>query len=87
MENIGHNAQAQLKAFIDRIENLEEEKKGLAEDVKEIYAQAKAIGFDTKIMRKVISLRKINRAEREEIEALLDVYMQAVDSEHDNEDE
>lgn len=71
-------AAAQLKAFVERIERLEEEKKALADDVKDVYGEAKANGFDTKILRQVIRLRKQDRAEREEQEALLDLYLQAL---------
>lgn len=79
MDSVNGIAQEQLKNFIERIERLEEEKKGLAEDIKEVYAQAKAVGFDTKIMRKVISVRKMDRQEREEQETLLDVYLHAIE--------
>lgn len=68
----------QLKAIIERIERLEEEMKALADDIKDVYAEAKANGFDTKILRKVISLRKKEPAEREEEESMLDVYMAAL---------
>ena len=68
-------AQGQLKSLVERIERLEEEKKTIAGDIKEVYAEAKANGFDTKILRKVISIRKKDRHEREEEEAILDLYM------------
>jgi uncharacterized protein (UPF0335 family) len=68
----------QLKAFIERIERLEEEKAGIAGDIKEIYAEAKGNGFDTKAMRKIISLRKQDYSERQEQEAILELYMQAL---------
>ena len=68
----------QLKAFIERIERLEEEKAGIAGDIKEIYAEAKGNGFDTKVMRKIISLRKKDHAERQEEEAILELYLQAL---------
>ena len=71
-------AQGQLKSLIERIERLEEEKKALAGDIKEVYAEAKANGFDTKIMRKVISLRKKDRTEREEEEAMILLYLNAL---------
>lgn len=79
MVQTGGIAGEQLRGFIERIERLEEEKKGIAEDIKEVYAQAKAIGFDTKIMRKVITVRKLDQAERQEQEALLDVYLHAIE--------
>ena len=68
----------QLKSFIERIERLEEEKAGIAGDIKEIYAEAKGNGFDTKAMRRIISLRKKDHAERQEEEAILELYMQAL---------
>ena len=68
----------QLKAFIERIERLEEEKAGIAGDIKDIYAEAKGNGFDTKALRKIISLRKKDHAERQEEEAILELYMQAL---------
>lgn len=71
-------AQGQLRSLIERIERLEEEKKAIAADIKEIYGEAKANGFDTKIMRKVVSLRKKDIAERQEEEAILDLYLGAL---------
>ena len=71
-------AQGQLRSFIERIERLEEEKKAIAADIKEVYAEAKGAGFDTKIMRKVVSLRKKDAAERQEEEAILDLYLSAL---------
>jgi uncharacterized protein (UPF0335 family) len=71
-------AQGQLRSFIERIERLEEEKKAIAADIKEVYAEAKGTGFDTKIMRKVVSLRKKDAAERQEEEAILDLYLSAL---------
>ncbi len=68
----------QLKAFIERIERLEEEKAGIAGDIKEIYSEAKGTGFDTKVLRKIIGLRKRDYAERREEEAILELYMQAL---------
>ena len=67
-----------LKAFVERIERLEEEKASIAGDVKEVYAEAKAQGFDTKVLRKVVSLRKRDAAERREEEEILDLYLQAL---------
>jgi uncharacterized protein (UPF0335 family) len=71
-------AHGQLKALVERIERLEEEKKTIAGDIKEVYAEAKGNGFDTKILRKVISLRKKEPTEREEEQSMLDVYMAAL---------
>jgi uncharacterized protein (UPF0335 family) len=71
-------AKGQLKSLVERIEKLEEEKKAIAGDIKEIYAEAKAHGFDTKILRKVIGLRKRDLHERAEEEAILDLYLHAL---------
>src|ERR687894_446800 len=68
----------QLQAFVERIERLEEEKAGIAGDIKEVYAEAKGNGFDTKVLRKIISLRKRDYAERQEEEAILELYLQAL---------
>lgn len=67
-----------LRSFIDRIERLEEEKSALSSDVREVYSEAKGTGFDTKIMRKVIALRKLDKADFQEQEAMLDLYLEAV---------
>lgn len=71
-------AAGQLRAFIERIERLEEEKQTIADDIKEVFAEAKGSGFDTKAMRAIIRLRKKDRAEREEEEAILDMYLNAL---------
>jgi uncharacterized protein (UPF0335 family) len=71
-------AQGQLKSLVERIERLDEDKKAISGDIKEVYAEAKANGFDTKILRKVIALRKKDRHEREEEEAILDLYLSAL---------
>ena len=68
----------QLKSFIERIERLEEEKKALADDIREVYAEAKGNGFDTKIMRQIIRLRKMDASDRAEQEELLDLYKNAI---------
>jgi uncharacterized protein (UPF0335 family) len=68
----------ELKAFIERIERLEEEKAALAGDLRDVYAEAKGNGFDTKIMRKIVSLRRKDHAERKEEEALLELYLEAL---------
>ena len=78
MESATAVAQGQLKSIIERVERLEEEKKAIADDIKEVYAEAKANGFDTKTLRKVVTLRKKDRAEREEEEAMLDLYLNAL---------
>lgn len=67
-----------LQAFVERIERMEEEKAACADDLKAIYAEAKADGFDTKVMRQVVRLRRIDQAERLEQEAILDLYMHAL---------
>jgi uncharacterized protein (UPF0335 family) len=72
-------AAGQLKTLIERIERLEEEKKGLAEDIADVYAEAKGNGFDPKVMRQVIRLRKMERGDRQELEALMDLYMSALE--------
>lgn len=71
-------ARDQLRAFIERIERLEEEKKTISDDIKDVYDEAKGTGFDSKILRKVISLRKQDADERMEQEAILDTYLQAL---------
>lgn len=67
-----------LKSFIERIERLEEEKAGLASDIKDVYGEAKAIGFDPKIMRKIIRLRKLDEGKRSEEEMLIETYKAAI---------
>jgi uncharacterized protein (UPF0335 family) len=81
MAEVGGIAAGQLRALIQRIERLEEEKAGLAADIRDVYAEAKANGFEPKIMRQVIKLRKMERADRQEQEALLDLYMHAIEAE------
>jgi uncharacterized protein (UPF0335 family) len=71
-------AKDQLKAIIERIERLEEEKKAIADDIRDVYAEAKGNGFDTKALRMVVRLRKQDKQEREEQEAILDTYLQAL---------
>ena len=71
-------AHGQLRSLVDRIEALEAQKRDLSADMKEVYAEAKANGFDTKILRKVISLRKKEAAEREEEQSMLEVYLEAL---------
>jgi uncharacterized protein (UPF0335 family) len=71
-------AAGQLRAFIERIERLEEEKQTIADDIKDVYAEAKGTGFDTKAVRTIIRLRKKDQAERQEEEAILDLYKAAL---------
>lgn len=74
----GNVAADQLRQLIERIERLEEEKKGIADDIKDVYAEAKSTGFDTKTMRKIIALRKMAKEDRQEAEALLETYLAAL---------
>jgi uncharacterized protein (UPF0335 family) len=74
----GNVAADQLRLFIERIERLEEEKKGIADDIKDVYAEAKANGFDGKTMRAIIRLRKMETHARQEAEALLETYKSAL---------
>jgi uncharacterized protein (UPF0335 family) len=71
-------AAGKLRAFIERIERLEEEKAALTADIREVYSEAKGEGFDAKIMRQVVRIRKLDRAERQEQEAVLDLYLSAL---------
>lgn len=71
-------AKDQLKSLVERVERLEEEKTALAGDIREVYAEAKGQGFDTKIMRQVVRIRKLDSNEREEQDALLDLYLSAL---------
>ena len=71
-------AAGQLRAFVERIERLEEDKKTIAEDIKEVYAELKGTGFDTKAVRTIVRLRKKDQAERQEEETILDLYMNAL---------
>lgn len=71
-------AQGRLKTIIERIERLEEDKAAVAADLKEVYLEAKGEGFDTKILRKVVRLRKQDKAKRQEEEALVDLYLSAI---------
>lgn len=71
-------AAGQLRAFIERVERLEEEKKTIGEDVKEVYAEMKGTGFDTTAVRDLIKLRKQDQAKRQEREAILDLYKSAI---------
>ena len=68
----------QLRSFIERVERLEEEKSGIAADIREIYAEAKSVGFDTKTLRAIVRLRKLNYEDRVEQEVLLDTYQEAL---------
>jgi uncharacterized protein (UPF0335 family) len=78
MPDIGGIAGDRLKSFIERIERLEEERRALGADIKEVYAEAKGSGFDAKIMRQVIRLRRMDKDDLDEQETLLDVYRRAL---------
>jgi uncharacterized protein (UPF0335 family) len=71
-------AKEHLKSFIERVERLEEERTALTADIREVYSEAKGSGFDTKIMRQVVRLRKMETADRQEQEAMLDLYLSAL---------
>ena len=79
MTDIGGIAADKLRAFIERIEHLEEEKKSVSDDIREVFAEAKADGFDVKIMRTILKLRKMDAADRDEQEMLVDTYRKALD--------
>jgi uncharacterized protein (UPF0335 family) len=88
MSEMGHNsggddevqgvAAAQLRSIVERIERLEDEKKAIADDIKDVYGEAKANGYDTKALRKIVGLRKQDANEREEQEAILELYKNAL---------
>ena len=78
MAKTGGVAGEHLKSFIERIEHLEEEKKALADDIRDVYAEAKGNGFDVKVMRQIVKIRKMDKADLDEQEALLETYMRAL---------
>lgn len=81
MSDPGHNSEAtddRLRLLIERVERLEEEKKGIADDIRDVYAEAKAVGYDTKIMRQIVKLRKMKPDDRREMELVLDTYKSAL---------
>lgn len=85
MSNIGHNSgfyggmsAEHLKQYVERVERLEEEKKNIAQDIKEVYAEAKGNGFDAKTIRKIVAIRKKDANDLEEEEHLLEIYMRAM---------
>ena len=75
---VGGNAPDHLRSFVERVERLEEEKAALAADIREVFSEAKGTGFDVKIMRQLIKLRKLDVGDRQEMEELLDVYKRAL---------
>lgn len=77
-EPVANVAAQQLRAFVERIERLEEEKKEISDFIKDVYGESKAMGFDTKILKKVIALRKKDEAQRREEDAILDTYLMAL---------
>lgn len=77
-ESLGNNSTEQLRSIIERVERLEEEKAGIAADIKDIYAEAKGNGFDAKTIRRIVRVRKQDAQKRAEEEAILDAYMSAL---------
>jgi uncharacterized protein (UPF0335 family) len=71
-------AGSELKQFVERIEKLEEEKKAIGDDIRDVYAELKGRGYDSKAIRQIVKIRKQDHAERKEMEAILDLYMQAL---------
>lgn len=79
MSEAGHNsADDRLRLLIERVERLEEEKKGISDDIRYVYAEAKAVGYDPKIMRQIVRLRKMKPDDRAEMEMILDTYKKAL---------
>ncbi len=79
MADVGGVAADRLRSFVERIENLEEEKANIAADIKEVYAEAKGTGFDIKTLRQIVALRKLDQADRQEREEMLELYKRALD--------
>jgi len=77
-EVLNQSAQGQLRSIVERVEKLEVEKAEISEQIKEVYAESKGNGFDVKVIRKVVKLRKIDRAKRQQEEAILDTYLVAI---------
>lgn len=75
---MAENTDDRLRLLIERVERLEEEKKGITDDISDVYLEAKAVGYDPKIMRKVVALRKMSPDDRKEMDALLDMYKSAL---------
>lgn len=78
MSDVGGIAGDRLRAFLERVERLDEERVGIVNDIKDVYAEAKSTGFDTKVMRQIIRLRRMEKEDRKEQEELLDLYKQAL---------
>lgn len=81
---VGGTRADRLRSFIERVEKLEEEKAAITGDIKDVYAEAKGVGFDTPTMRQIVKLRKMDRADRTEQEAMLDLYKRALDMSFDD---
>ncbi len=79
MAEVGGIAADRLRAFVERVERLEEEKAALSADIKDVYAEAKGTGFDVKTIRQIVRLRKMDQTDRDEQEALLDLYKRVLD--------
>jgi len=77
-QDVGGVAGARLKSFIERVERLTEEKQAISDDIKDVYAECKGVGFETKVIRKIIALRKIDRDTRAEQDAILETYLTAI---------
>ncbi|MEO5586738.1 MAG: DUF2312 domain-containing protein [Novosphingobium sp.] len=75
---MAENTDDRLRLLIERVERLEEEKKGIGDDIKDVYLEAKAVGYDVKIMRQIVRLRKMAPDDRKEMEAILDLYKAAL---------
>ena len=78
MAEVGGIARERLQSFVERIENLEEEKSALTADIREIYSEAKSIGLDIKTLRQIVMLRKLDSSDRQQQEELLDLYKNAL---------
>lgn len=79
MSQIGHNSgDDRLRLLVERVESLKEERDGITADIKDVFAEAKAVGYDTKMMRKIIELRGMKPEDRKEMEAILDLYKMAL---------
>lgn len=79
MTEVGGVAGDRLRSFVERVERLEEEKKALAEDIREVFSEAKGTGFDVKVLRQIIKLRAMEASDRQEMEEILDLYMRALE--------
>jgi len=79
MADIGGVAGDRLRSIVERIERLEEEKKALSDDIREVYSEAKGAGFDIKVIRRIISLRKMDSQDRDEMETILEIYKQSLE--------